>query len=425
MMKRSLALATVAALATAMAGCGRTAPAAGLSAQGAAMQAAAAKRAAQRGGTWTILSHMSAENNLYRFGLEDLNEMEAGLPEDGSIQVYVLFDGIKNGDSCIYRIKRDPGGMNTTIVSEKVNAPEVIPANNEIDSGDVGVGVKFLQWAGKNTKADHTMVSYWDHGSGLFNGNPNPITKGFGWDDNGSNMETHDLTTLGNAFKAAAGKPLSVVGFDACLMAHGELAYQLGGVANYLVASEELEPGAGWDYKGWLSAMGNMPVGERTPVNLGKTLVSTYLKSYTSGDETTLSMVDVNAFNTAVVPALNDFVKCAIDEMATLKPAFQAARKATQVFYNSDCADLGDFVNKLKLTRRTGPSRCLDHAIPALKAAYASSIVAEGHSSHFPGATGAVLYFPTPTQNIHASYTDPNKIAFARTGWGSFLKAYR
>jgi len=194
---------------------------------------AAAKRKAEKGGKWAILVHLAAENNLYRFALQDLNEMEAGLPADGSVEVYVLFDGIKDGDSCIYRVKRDTG-MNGNIISEKIPAPEVIPASNEIDSGDVKVVTRFVEWAGKNIKADHFMIDFWDHGSGIFHGAPNPITKGFGWDDKGSNLETRDLTTLGSAFRAASGKPFSIVGFDACLMAHGEIAYQLKGNADNL-----------------------------------------------------------------------------------------------------------------------------------------------------------------------------------------------
>jgi hypothetical protein len=74
----------------------------------------ATKRAGEK--SWTIMVHLAADNNLYRFGLEDMNEMEAGLNSD-DINVIVLFDGSPKGDSAIYKIKKDPAGKNTTLVS--------------------------------------------------------------------------------------------------------------------------------------------------------------------------------------------------------------------------------------------------------------------------------------------------------------------
>lgn len=425
--KRTAALVATTSLAFSLIGCGtQTAPsAAGMTTAQATVNAAARRAKREKAGTWNILIHMSAENNLYRFGLEDLNEMEAGAGVEG-INVFVLFDGIKDGDSAIYHIQKDPGGLNGNIISTKVNAPTVIPASNEIDSGDVGVAVKFVEWAAKNAPADNTFVGYWDHGSGLFNGNPNPITKGFGWDDKGSNMETADLTTIGNAFKAASGKPLAIVGFDACLMAHGELAYQLGTSADILLASEELEPGKGWDYAGFLKAAA---ASNRTPSAVASALVKSYGASYAPGgsqtsgrDEITLSALDIQAFNGTVVPALNNFATAASAEMAANKAAFQAARAKAQVFYNKDCADLGSFLNAAKTTVKGG---ALGGAIGSLQTAYAASVIAETHSSHFPGATGAVLYFPTPTQRINPIYLDATKTGFAKTEWKGFLQNYR
>ena len=422
--KRTAAVIAASTLVLGLAGCGKgiaTAP--GMTKGGFAYNAAA-KRKTERGGKWTVLIHLAGENNLYRFALEDLNEMEAGLPENGNLDVYVLFDGIKNGDSCVYKIKRDPGGMNTTIISEKVPAP-FIPANNEIDSGDVKVVNAFVDWAGKNVAGDHTMIGFWDHGSGIFHGATNPITKGFGWDDNGTNLETSDLTQLGATFRAASGKPFAIVGFDACLMAHGEIAYQLKGNADYLVSSEELEPGKGWDYKTWLASASR----STTPAAFASNLVDSYIKSYGPGgwqssgrDEVTLSAIDINAFNGNVVPALNEFVSAANASMSSNKAAFQAARAKAQVFYNRDCADLGSFLGNVKSNVK---DQGVSAATAKVQAAYQTAIVREGHSNHFPGATGAVLYFPTPSQNINPSYGQTSKIAFAATAWKDFLKNYR
>lgn len=424
--KQTAAFLAASTLLLSVAGCGKVpGMAQGASKVGMSYNAAA-KRKAEKNGSWTVLIHLAGENNLYRFALEDLNEMEAGIPEAGNVNVYVLFDGIKDGDSCVYKIKRDPGGMNTTIVSEKV-ANDFIPASNEIDSGDVKMVSSFVKWAGANTKADHTMIGYWDHGSGIFHGQPNPITKGFGWDDKGTNLETADLTGLCNDFKAASGKPFAVVGFDACLMAHGEIAYQMKGGADYLVASEELEPGKGWDYKTWLASASN--AAGTTPSAFASTLVDSYIASYGPGgwqssgrDQVTLSALDINAYAANVVPAMNAFVGAANAGMAANKAALQAARANAQVFYNRDCADVGSFLANVKSGAADATVKA---AATTYEAAYKSSIVREGHSNHFPKATGSVLYFPTPSQNINGSYGDASKIAFAATEWKAFLKNYR
>lgn len=423
--KRTAALVATTSMAFGLAGCGRDMAPTVPGMNNAGNYNAMARRKAEKGGKWTVLVQMAAENNLYRFGLEDLNEMEAGLPTDGSVDVYVLFDGIKDGDSAIYHVKKDTG-VNGDIVSEKVSAPDVIPASNEIDSGDAAISAKFVAWAGKNAPADHTAISFWDHGSGLFHGAPNPITKGFCWDDNGSNHETADLTPIGNAFKSASGKPFAFVGFDACLMAHGEIAYQLAGLSDYLVASEELEPGKGWDYNGWLKSIGGT---NRTPAAVASAVVDSYGTSYAPGgsqtsgrDEITLSAVDINAFTGNVIPALNAFVTAANANMPAEKAAFQAARNKTQMFYNRDCGDLGNFMANLKATSKNA---ALKAATDKLTAAVGSAVIRETHSKKFTGATGMVLYFPTPTQSINSSYTDPAKIAFAATEWKSFLKNYK
>ena len=45
------------------------------------------------------------------------------------------------------------------------------------------------------------------------------------------------------------------IGFDACLMATYETAVMLEQHADYMIASEETEPGIGWYYTGWINAL--------------------------------------------------------------------------------------------------------------------------------------------------------------------------
>ena len=53
------------------------------------------------------------------------------------------------------------------------------------------------------------------------------------------------------------GHPYDIVGFDACLMGSLETAEALSDYAEWMVASEEIEAGAGWDYGPIVAAMGS------------------------------------------------------------------------------------------------------------------------------------------------------------------------
>ena len=60
------------------------------------------------------------------------------------------------------------------------------------------------------------------------------------------------LDEINTALKDA-GTKFDFVGFDACLMATYETAIMLNNHADYLIASEETEPGIGWYYTNWLT----------------------------------------------------------------------------------------------------------------------------------------------------------------------------
>jgi hypothetical protein len=386
-----------------------------------------AKKAGEK--SWTIMVHLAADNNLYRFGLEDMNEMEAGLNSD-DVNVIVLFDGSPKGDSAIYKIKKDPAGKNTTLVSEKLNdGGAIIPASKEIDSGDVKTNAKFATWAIKNFPAQHYAQFHWDHGSGIFGKGKAMPTKGFGWDDSGSHMKTADITTLMTAASQAAGKPIDLFGFDACLMGHVEIAYQAKGLANFLVASQELEPGAGWDYAGFIGALSKNPNVDGG--GLGKMMVKAYMDSYKPGGsqnaggrsvEATLSTLDVNAVTTKLTPALNKLATTMAAGYGANKVALDNARKATISMDNTDSPDLGDFLKNALAANLPGD---IKQALAETQAAYNQTVVAAGGSGSptHEKATGASIYFPRPDQSYNQVYSNPAITAFGAESWKDYLIA--
>ena len=81
------------------------------------------------------------------------------------------------------------------------------------------------------------------------------------------------------------------IGFDACLMATAEVAYALDPYADYLIASEESEPGEGWAYKNWLTMLAEDPA--VPTAELGKKLADDFLEAYIFADMPTLSVLDL------------------------------------------------------------------------------------------------------------------------------------
>ena len=76
------------------------------------------------------------------------------------------------------------------------------------------------------------------------------------------------------------GTKLEFIGFDACLMANVETAYALKDGASFLIASEETEPGTGWDYIKILNNLSkdSSQIGSTT----GKVIVDSFIASNSS-----------------------------------------------------------------------------------------------------------------------------------------------
>ncbi len=107
--------------------------------------------------------------------------------------------------------------------------------------GDARTLTDFLKWSQESYPTNHNMLILWDHGGGS--------VKGVCFDEN-YNLDALTLTELGQALKdAEIRQKYDILGFDACLMASLETAAVAEDYASYMIASEEIVPGGGWDYR--------------------------------------------------------------------------------------------------------------------------------------------------------------------------------
>ncbi len=237
----------------------------------------------------------------------------------------------------------------------------------------------FIKWCDKNYPANRNQLIFWDHGSGSING--------YGYDEKFKTSGSMDLSEINQALKKS-GVTFDFVGFDACLMATLETALMLTNYADYMIASEETEPGVGWYYTDWLTALGentSMPT-----VEIGKNIVDDFVETCAAkcrGQKTTLSVVDLAELEKTVPADFTAFAKSASeliqnDEYKTVSDA----RYNTREFAQASAIDQVDLVH---LAKNMGTDEGEELAQSLLGA-----VKYNRTSSDMTNAYGLSIYFP-------------------------------
>ena len=235
--------------------------------------------------TWAIYWYLCGSDleSWYGCATEDLTEMmEVSLPEN--VQIVIQTGG------AVEWMREDiqPDRIGRYLYDS--NGFALLEEQPQANMGEAATLESFLRFCTDNYPADRTMVLFWNHGGGSVNGAAFDINYSF---------DSLTIDEFRAAFETACevkgdNPPFDVVGFDACLMATIDVANTFKDVGHYLVASEELEPGNGWYYTGWLQALAQDPGmdGEL----LGRAICDSYLdgcKLKNTAGEVTLSVTDL------------------------------------------------------------------------------------------------------------------------------------
>ena len=135
---------------------------------------------------------------------------------------------------------------------------------------------------------DVRFLAFWDHGGSYL---------GFGNDTNFSGDPLY-LDEIERAFRNSRSQPFDLVGFDACLMATVEVAEVIAPNADYMVASEALEPGHGWLWSDVVTAY----VHADDVVEAGRGIVDGFVQDvhdYTDYPKT-LSLLDLGRYDSLI-----------------------------------------------------------------------------------------------------------------------------
>ena len=162
------------------------------------------------------------------------------------------------------------------------------------------------------------------------------------------------ITEIAKALKDADIPKLDFIGFDACLMGTVEVAYILKDCAKYMVASQELEPGCGWDYKAVAESYGKNTLKE-TLIGI---VDSYYEKCEKLGKalNATLSVIDLSEIENLAnsFSKLFNTIQDNIDSVglySVTRPVSKTSSFGGRTAYesNSNLIDLYGFADNLKL----------------------------------------------------------------------------
>ena len=289
--------------------------------------------------TATIMVYMCGTDleSRSRMATMDLSEMIGANIDESKVRVLVYTGGCSNwrnnivssSTNQIYQVAA--GGLRA--IQQNLGSSAMT------DERNLGA---FIKWCAANYPADRYGLICWDHGGGTLSG--------YGYDEKYPNSGSITADELPKAL-AEGGCKFDFIGFDACLMATLETAIACEPYADYLIASEETEPGYGWYYTNWLAQLSQNSSADT--LSFGKTLADTFVQDNQQkrGGSTTLSIIDLAELSGTVPESFSKF-SAALAQMAGSQNYRQVAnaRASSREFGTSsgiDQIDLITFCDKL------------------------------------------------------------------------------
>lgn len=341
---------------------------------------------------WTILQYSAADNNLTSAMVDDVKEMEK-VGSDANTNLVVQLDvGGSKGANRYLLVKDDKG--------QAISSPVVQKMGN-VNMSDPKKLADFIKWGMQNYPAQNYALILSDHGGG-WEGAIQDVGSD-GW------MTMGDIKSALSEAQQATGKKIDVLGFDACLMASTEVGYELKDQAAYMVGSEETEGADGWPYTRILTAK----VLERlqqtlkhkinmNPEELAKTVVKSAEGS--QGELPTMAAFDMSKVDK--LGKATDALAKAILDTDTSKSTLMGIARKTQDF--SGFEDAFDFCQRIDQSKDIKDEK-LKAAARDLLAAVQETVIAEQHSSAYPGAHGVTLDIPSGKPSAEYKKLDLSK----------------
>jgi len=414
-------------------------------------------RAALAVSEWTTMIYIAGDNTLDRYVDQSLEWIRsANSSSENNVLVLVssrifTINGV-DVDSDTLKCYRVSGGAFMDIPLTSIN-PSWSQSNGNL--GDPSYLVNFATYCAANYPAKKYFLVIWSHGNGWWPKSParravdffqvKKYKKGVSYDDHNSSGETDYITTkeLGEALGAIKnfiGKKISLVGFDACLMAQTEVMYEIRDSVDYVVASQELTPATGWKYDGILNYISSNP--SLSALDIAKKVADIYDQTYSADSailnytQRTISVVDVSKMDDMAAK-----IKTFADELKSVLRTrlLYLARDKVEYFgggenYKFGAVDLYDCAYLIKNTRGWQMPYLVSAASDVMDAVSGAVVYNKTGEEH-PHARGLSINFPK-TRDDYLIHNNPPDVSTATTGnydalsfsaatgWNSFLRFY-
>lgn len=327
---------------------------------------------------WTLLHYGAADNNLAHYIMLDVDEMEV-VGSDANTHIISQLDQDKGSCKRYYITQDNQKG--------KLNSPVLEDMGPKVDMSNPKTLTDFITWGVKNFPGENIAVIIGSHGGG---------TMGAAADDrDGHIMSPQGLKQAFADAEKVTGQKVDVLGFDCCLMANTEVAYELRDSAKFIVASEESEGGYGWPYHnvlnenvlyGLQSALANKLT--INPEEFVKKIVND--ASQIQSDLPTMSAID-----TAKMPELTqsiDGFSKALINTDTDKQTLKSLIRSTEKF--SSFRDTYHFCEQLVNSDKVTDSALKEEAQKVMDS-LKEAVIANQSSKSYPNAHGLQMEMPT------------------------------
>ena len=345
----------------------------------------------------TVMIYMIGSDLESRFGAgsRDLREItEAGV-DYGRTNVIVCAGGTQKWNSGI------PCSANSVLDMSRTGAEDWIVAETEgnSDMGHPATLVSFVNFCTDNYPADRYVLLFWNHGAG-------PVW-GYGSDElfDEDSLLLEEMREAMEQTVFAGQQKLALVGFDACLMGCLENARLWSSYAAYMTASEELEPGDGWDYH-FLSVLNDAAAGDDPGLVLGEKILESYrmfnenARSATFNPDITLALIDLSKIDPLIEAVDGLAVKMEEQLSAGEFAGLSRLRRESRAF---GLTAVKSRSNGFDLIDLHSLSREMDEKSPAeseaVRLALADAVVS--HVTNVEDTGGLSLYFPGENMELY------------------------
>ena len=385
---------------------------------------------------WTVIVYSAADDEVLEENMWfDLNEMElvGSNPEMNIVVQIDRYTGAFTGDGDWTDTRRYLISQDNDL--EHITSP-VVQSVGEVDTGNPQTLIDFVTWAVQNYPAQKYALVMSDHGGGWTGGFSDMSAASY------SDLSIPEIVSSVEQIRQNTGiDRFELIGFDACLMGQIEVFGSLYPYSNYMIASEEVEPGYGWSYAAWLRQLAQDPSMDGS--GLSQSIVSTYVTNDTllsggrasdseiSQEEstTTLSAIE-SARLPDVIGAMNQFVSAitALDQTLVAE-----ARTYTRSYFSlfgeevsPSFIDLGNFSEVLATFT---DDAAIQQAAVQLQSAIRSAVVVEKHGINMSGSNGIAFHFPDSdlyyftefNEEFPPYYSESSQKFLEQSVWDEFL----